>query len=111
MSKCHQIFREGVRDGEYEIEKVIRLGKINTENKPRPLLVKLKNKIDKYRLLGKAKNLKYCRDELKKVIVAPDLTLKEREHDRKLRNELKQKREAGENNWFIHRGELKQRNF
>ena len=105
---CNRVFQQGMDDNHYEMEKVIRLGRYNENNKPRPILVKLSGKQDKFRLLGKAKNLKNCENqELKKVIVAPDLTAKEREADKKLRDELKVRRERGENGLYIHRGEIK----
>ena len=61
VSECMKIFQEGLNVNQYEIEKIFRLGKSNTTNdKPRPLLVKLKSASDKWNLLRKAKNLRHA---------------------------------------------------
>lgn len=109
--RCNEIFKDGTQEKDYEIEKVIRLGKRNNNGKPRPILVKFTNKNDKYKILTKTKNLKNAPENMKKVIITPDLTLNERKLDKELRLKLKEKRENGENDWYIFRGELKRRNF
>jgi len=43
---------------------------------------------------------------MSEIYISPDLTLREREADKKLRDELRQKREDGEEGWFIKRGKL-----
>ena len=60
-----------------------------------------------------ARNLKGCRDGiLGSIGIAPDLTHREREIDRKLRDELRTKREKGEQGWYIKGGKLQQnKNF
>lgn len=117
-SACLSLFRDEVRK-EAEIEQVIRLGKREErqgpqgerEGRPRPLLVKLTDAKKKWDILKHAKNLKHTtQDRYRKVIIAPDLTRKQQEKDRELRAELKRLREAGEEGWYISRGELK-RNF
>ena len=101
------------------IEKVIRLGR-QSENsgerqehqKPRPLLVKLQTTMQKWQILKRAKFLRNATVwQFRKVRLAPDLTIKEREVDKQLREELKAKRENGEEGWFISGGQLKKRNF
>ena len=42
----------------------------------------------------------------KKMRIVPDMTKKEREENWNLRNELQQKRDAGEQGWHIRRGKL-----
>ena len=112
---CNRIFTEGVgiQENEYNIKSVIRLGKrSNEENqiKQRPLLVKLENLEQKWLILRNAKRLRN-NENLKNCIIALDLTKEEREQDKKLRSELKAKRDNGETNWFIKRGKLMKRNF
>ena len=43
---------------------------------------------------------------LKKAVLTPEMTLKERADDRELRTELRKRREKGEDYWFIRRGKL-----
>lgn len=45
-------------------------------------------------------------DAFKRIWIVPDLTKKERELDRELRRELQEKRDAGEEGWFIRRNKL-----
>lgn len=113
-------FTNGVNVSEVEIEEVIRLGKKQNINgptgeqeselaprpRPRPLLVKLKNERMKWTILKNAKNLKYARNEYRKISIVPDLTPKEREIDKNLRAQLKEKRDQGEEGWYIYRGKL-----
>lgn len=113
---CDKIFTQGVglRASDYNITTLYRLGKKNRENdsgKPRPLLVKLERTEQKWNILKNAKNLAREEGELKRCIIAPDLTRKEREIDFRLRTELRRKRENGESGWFIKSGKLIKRNF
>lgn len=117
--RCNEIFDIGVGIGNVEIEQVIRLGKRNSSGydrtqlpKPRPLLVKLRYATAKFDILKKAKNLRNAESErLKSIMIAPDMTKKEREKDKKFREELKIKKDSGETGWYIKRGQLLQRNF
>ena len=116
--KCKKIFANGLGMNGVNIEKVVRLGKRYNRDeevqrlRPRPMLVKLSTKEEKFDILKNAKNLARTQDEvMKKVIITPDRTKKEQEKDKELRNELKRRREAGETGWFIQRGQLKRRNF
>ena len=45
----------------------------------------------------------------KKVYISPDLTLKEREQGKKLREELKKRKEAGEKDIYIKSGKMHQK--
>ena len=120
---CEKIFLEGVKveRQDFSIDGIIRLGKSrpiqdqceNSENqKPRPVLVKLQTGREKWNILKKAKNLRNCQHNgMKRIGIAPDLTVSEREIDRKLRNELKTRRESGDNDWYIKNGKLIKKNF
>ena len=97
-----------------DIQEVVRLGKHRNAQqvKPRPLLVKFKNSWVKWQVLKNAKNLKRADvEEFKNIFIVPDLTREQREWDKKLREELKNKKDAGEEGWYIKRGELCKRHF
>ena len=47
----------------------------------------------------------------KKVMINLDLNREEREAEKKLRNELKEKRDRGEVGWFIKNRKLVKKNF
>ena len=108
---CRKLINDGVKMNDFSITRVIRLGRPRDDRKPRPLLVKLENSKQKWNILRNAKNLRNCSEIMRKVIITPDKTIKERETDKLLRDELKKKREKGENNWFIKNGQLVKRNF
>lgn len=93
---------------------VIRLGKrLEGEGvRARAVLIKMENEEQKWRILKNAKNLRNAVNEgHKSVSIVPDMTMKEREQDKRLVDELKIKRGNGEQGWYISRGELKRRNF
>ena len=86
-----------------ESYKWIRIGKQN-QQKPRPILIKPKNRNEnlKGQMLKNAKRLKNTKkEELKNIIITADQTIKEREESKKLREELRERREAGEQNLII----------
>ena len=77
--------------------KPVRLGKKLDSEKPRLLKVTLDSIETKRQVLAKAKTLRNSsRSDLKKVYVSPDLTPKERDANKKLRDELRSRREKGE---------------
>ena len=111
---CEKLFIEGclVKREDFSIKNVIRLGKKHDNVKPRPLLVKLQSSREKWYILKNAKNLGKSKEpNVKKISITPDLTLQERELDRKLRQELKIKKENGDSNWYIKNGKLQKKNF
>lgn len=115
-SACEKIFKEGIGEEDFQIKSIYRLGRKienerNSSSKPRPLLVRLENSDQKWQILRNAKKLGRSTSDMKKCIVAPDLTIKEREADRKLRGELKERRDRGEEGWVIRSGKLIKRNF
>ena len=92
-----QIFREINVD--IDTFKIIRLGKQFTRNKIRPVKVELKEESEKYKILKKPANIRNTEAEkFKRVIITTDMTLKQRELEKILREELKVRREAGERN-------------
>lgn len=43
------------------------------------------------------------------MFIQPDLTRQEREKEKQLRDKIKEKREQGEEGWYIKRGRLERR--
>ena len=105
--KTEEIFENGVGVREYKIEQIIRLGRRGERENARPMLVKLENVKQKWEIIKKAKMLKNS-ESTKHIGIAPDLTKKQREIERRLKNELDEKRRNGETGWYIRRGELHQ---
>ena len=78
-----------------------RLGKITAnKNRPRLLRVSLQSSTQKSELFRKAKRLKNSR--FKNVYVHPDLTPMQRDLNFKLRREMKERRERGEDVMIIN---------
>ena len=76
------------------ITKAIQLGKTNPE-KPQPLLVTFRDISSKRNILKHATKLQNS-SSWSKVFISPDLTPKEREVNKRLREELKNHKDAGE---------------
>jgi hypothetical protein len=76
------------------VEDVTRIGK-SVEGKVRPIRVKVRSLESKKEMLQRAKNLK-DNDMLKRIYITPDLTRKQQEIDKKLRDNLKKIRAEGE---------------
>ncbi|KAK4318776.1 hypothetical protein Pmani_010199 [Petrolisthes manimaculis] len=105
INKCAYLLKD-VLKVEVGVTKVIRFGKRNDNNtRPRPTLIKLENESEKWHVLSKAKNLKYANEETRKIGISPDMTKRQREENKKLRDELKIRRDRGER-WQIKRGQL-----
>ena len=88
-----------------ETSKTFRVGK-KVDHKPRLMVVTLTNMSDKREILRLAASLRDS--EWNKVFITPDLTWKEREAGRQLRNELGRRKEAGEQHIWIRRGRIVQ---
>lgn len=105
MDKCLKIFAQELEVQDLTVEKVIRIGRKSEENKRRPMIVKLGSENDRNTVLGRAKKLRYS-EEFVRVYIVKDLTEDEREKDKKLRKELKEKREKEEGQFIIRRGKV-----
>ena len=104
---CTDVFENCLEVKTTRIHKIIRLGGNKIEGGNRPILVTLDSEDKKYKILRNAKKLKNQRDPTKKAIgISPDLTKKQREKDYKLRQELRQRREQGEEGLYIKNGNL-----
>lgn len=111
VAKCCDIFENslGLEKEEFGIVKVIRLGKPRSDgrNRNRPMLVKLADEKEKWAVVKKAKNLKNETDVVKRRVgIALDLTVKEREVEGRLRQELYDRRANGETGLYIKNGKL-----
>ena len=86
------------------VTKSFRAGKINSE-KPRTLVLTLDDMGTKVQILEKAYKLSHS-SKWRRIYIAPDRTLKEREEHKKLRDELKRRKEEGEGNITIRKGKV-----
>lgn len=118
INSCKNLFgRELGLKGVMVVE-TIRLKGRNNENadanshKGIPLLVKLKTPGQKWAIISKAKFLRESEVESnRKIRIVPDLTLKEREKDKQLRDTLIRRRENGERDLFIRKGQICKRDM
>jgi len=91
---------------DFEVQRTVRLGSHNPSSpKPRLLLVELKDISTKRQILRQATSLRKS-STWSNIYISPDLTPKERAHNKKLREELKSRKDAGEKNIFIKHGRI-----
>ena len=100
-----QLIRElNIEDVQF---KTMRIGNISIQNKVRPIKIELEEELDKFKILKRASNIRKTQTEkFKKIIITTDMTFKEREINKILREELKARREAGERNIKIKNGKI-----
>ena len=95
----------GVNDMDLVADQVSRIGPLNTNSsRPRLLRVKCETMEEKLSILRLSKKLRDC-EEYKGIYVNPDLTLKQRELGKIQRQELKRRRDTGED-VVIRRGQI-----
>ena len=87
----------------------LRLGKL-TQGRPRLLRITCSSVDKKVELLSKSKRLKHS-TRFSKVYINPDLTPLEQKESRKLQEELKQRRQAGEDVFIYRGGIMRKDNF
>lgn len=99
---------EAIDIDDVDIFKPIRLGKKDTSNtRPRLLKITVSSGATKRQVLKNARKLRECdNDAMKKVYITPDLTYQERCQNRKLRQDLKYRRENGEEDLIIKNGRI-----
>ena len=88
-----------------DISKSVRLGK-QTEGKNRPLLITLTDNYARSHLLMRNAKTLRSSNTYRNVYISPDLTLKEREANKLLRQELFTRKQAGETNLIIRHGKI-----
>jgi len=107
ISTFESIVAKDLKIEEARVTNAVRLGKV-TQGHPRVLLLTMCSEHIKWKILNQATKL--CDSSTwKKVYISPDLTAKEREVNRKLCDELKRRKEAGEMNLMIKRGKIIER--
>lgn len=103
---CEDLFTNHLKVAGVEIDKVIRLGR-KVDHRNRPVLVKLQQDGKKWDILSNAECLKNETNLVwKKIGIAPDMTKRQRDQNKKLREELQEKRNRGERGWYIKQGQL-----
>ena len=86
---------------------VSRIGKQALRGIPRPIRIECNKESEKYEILKKAASLRFSKNtDLKKVVINSDMSFRERESQKLLREELKQRRLAGERNIKISKGRI-----
>ena len=105
---CEDIIYRELQIDNVNIFKIIRLGK-KDENKMRPLLIKVTDTKEKWYILGKAKNLRDS-EKYSKIFISKDMTIEERQKDKELRAELKERKENGEDCLIKNGRVVKRRN-
>ena len=95
--------------GDDDISEPVRLGKVGG-NKPRMLKVTIKTEEKKREILKKAPQLNTNTTQAKdRVFINPDLTNKEREQERQLRDEKRERERNGEKDLVIRGGRIVKR--
>ena len=105
-------FVEDIGAGPVDLIDVVRLG-AKSSNKLRPLRVQFNNLGHRRSVLANAKRLRdSSSDVFKGIYINPNLSVKDIQEQRKLREELNRRKENGETNIFICRGHIvKQRSL
>ena len=102
IKRADEMLQYDVNMSDVKITKVIRLGGRgqNKQNKPRLILATLNNPDRRRAILAAARTLRHT-DDWANIYISPDVTPLEREKEKKLREELKTWRNAGESNLII----------
>jgi len=94
-------------DLDVNVQKLFCIGK-ESDNKVKPLLICLESETEKQLLLSRAPKLRFF-TQYKKVYIAPDITRFQRTKHRKLVDELKRRKQQGEQNRIIKNGSIVRR--
>jgi myosin heavy subunit len=104
-AKVKEIMDQGLKfNADIHVVKVFRIGKPRTD-RPRLLKVELKTVEGKMEILRRAKNLRNC-EGFQKVFIVPDLTRKQQEVDKELRDQVKKFRSEGVQQVMIKKGKV-----
>ena len=107
MENDQLLFKEVIKEGLNLIirpTKAFRVGK-RIGDRPRLLIVTLESTDVKAELLRMASQLRHL-SKWKRIYVTPDLTKKDRDDAKRLRDELATRKQAGEENLVIRRGRI-----
>ena len=91
--------------GPVDIVNITRLGK-KLDGRSRLMKVQLSNLNQKRKILSNTKKLRESSSSFQKVYVTPDLSLNERRENKRLRDELLQRKKDGEKDLIIQRGKI-----
>ena len=107
FNKIQSAYEGRVTIIESDITHITRIGK-KQNDKVRPILVTFKSEEKRMEILRRGKNLEDKSDEgeLTKVYVAPDKTKKQREHEKLLRDQIKERTSNGEKNLVIRNDKI-----
>ena len=95
-----------VEGAEGELSRPVRIGKVGG-NRPRMLRVVVANERTREDILRKAPELnKGISENRKKIYINPDYTMRERERNKALRDELKRRRANGEEDLVIRGSQI-----
>ena len=84
-----------------------RLGKMKNTDKDRPILIKMKTERCCYEILKQSNQLRNSKDkEVNNIAIRKDLTVRQREMNKKLTEELKRRRYRGETDIKIKNGKI-----
>ena len=100
IKELGKICKETIR--KEDVVKIIRLGKRNP-NKPRPILVEFKGDEKKRGLMKNLANLSKAPEAMKKISVQHDLTKKQREDEKELRDHAKKMESEDNSGEFNYR--------
>ena len=84
---------------EEDVAKVFRLGRRSDTGTPRPLLVQLSSRMAKNLLMGSVFKLRHVEAKFRQVVVAHDMTHKERQECKELVEQAKEKNDQESGNW------------
>ena len=107
MEKDQHLFKDLIKEGMNLIvkpTKAFRVGR-KVEDRPRLLIVSLDSVETKMDVLKLASQLRHL-TTWKRIYVTPDLSKKEREENKRLREELSMRRQEGEEDLMIRRGRI-----
>ena len=107
----NELIKEGMGLKDVKVIKAKRIPEKRTEGgKPRIIVAELREKEQKFTVLKSSKKLRDTQNPMwKNVYVNPDMTKQQRHKDFQLRQELKRRREEGENDLIIRNGVIIQK--
>ena len=99
-----EIIEKELKVKDCEVVKSVRLGQ-KVSQRQRLLLVSVNGERAKWNILKVAPKLRHS-SAFERIYASPDLTPKERQVNKELRDELKRRRSSGEKNLSIRRGKI-----
>ena len=86
---------------------VSRIGKFSKEGRARPIRIELSRECEKYEILKNAPKIRNTNNEnFKRIILSTDMSFKQRQLEKLLREQMVERKQAGERNLVIRRGKI-----